>query len=70
MKKHVVNTVTGETAEIEMTLEEAVEFEASRVVIPTLPEETATRPDDIERALIAKGLLTSADVTAAKRNRP
>lgn len=37
---------------------------------PAPPEQTPTRIDDLERALIAKGALSSGDITQAKRNRP
>ena len=35
-----------------------------------LPENTSTQPDDLERALIAKGTLTATDITNAKKTRP
>lgn len=70
MKKLVVDTVAKTTKEIELTPEEEVEFEASRETITVSPEGTPTRPDDIERALLAKGVIAAADIAIAKRSRP
>lgn len=69
MKRRVVDTVRGITREVEMSPAEAAAFEATRNKPRPRPENTPTQIGDIERALMAKGALTAADIANAKRNR-
>lgn len=73
MKRHIVDAKAGraEITEQDMTPAEEAAFEAARSgpMSSDLPEETGTQIDDLERALLAKGVLTAAEIAAAKQAR-